>query len=129
MNKYTFSFTKTFTFDETEMTDVISSAIYDIGYWACIDNDTEVWNKTSDSLDDDHTFEDVFFEVLKSGNPVLLIDVEDVDEVWELTMDKLINGIKLTIEQNYWDGDFDNIDGEIGDIIFQMALFGEIVFG
>lgn len=129
MNKYTFSFTKTFTFDETEMTDVISSAIYDIGYWACIDNDTEVWHKTSDSLDDDHTFEDVFFEVLKSGNPVLLIDVEDVDEVWELTMDKLINGIKLTIEQNYWDGDFDNIDGEIGDIIFQMALFGEIVFG
>lgn len=129
MNKYTFSFTKTFTFDETEMTDVISSAIYDIGYWACIDNDTEVWHKTSDSLDDDHTFEDVFFEVLKSGNPVLLIDVEDVDEVWELTMDKLINGIKLTIEQNYWDGDFNNIDDEIGDIIFQMALFGEIVFG
>lgn len=129
MNKYTFSFTKTFTFDETEITDVISSAIYDIGYWCVIDNDTDVWNKTSDSLDADHTFEDVFFEILKNGQAVQLIDVEDVDDVWELTLDKLINGIKLTIEQNYWDGDFDNIDGEIGDIIFQMALFEEIVFG
>ena len=129
MDKYTFSFTKTFTFDETEITDVISSAIYDIGYWSVIDNDTDVWNETSDSLPDDHTFEDVFFEILKKGKAVHLIDVEDVDEVWELTLDKLINGIKLTIEQNYWDGDFDNIDGEVGDIIFQMALFDEIVFG
>jgi hypothetical protein len=129
MNKYTLSFTKTFTFDETEITDVISSAIYDIGYWCVIDNDTEIWNDMRDSLPDDHTFEDVFFEILKSGHAVELIDVEDADEVWELTLDKLINGIKLTIEQNYWDGDFDEIDGEVGDIIFQMALFNEIVFG
>ena len=128
MNKYTFSFTKTFTFDETAMTDVISAAIYDIGYWAVIDNDTDTWNGTSDSLPVDSTFEDVFFEILKNGDTVHLIDAEDVGEVWELTLDKLINGIKLTIEHNYWDGNFDNIDGEVGDIIFQMALFGEIVF-
>ena len=129
MNKYTFSFTKTFTFDESEITDVISSAIYDIGYWACIDNDTDIWHKISNSLPKDHTFEDVFFEILKNGHAVCLIDVEDTEEVWELTLNKLINGIKLTIEQNYWDGSFDNIDGEIGDIIFQMALFESIVFG
>lgn len=129
MEKYTFSFTKTFTFDETEITDVISSAIYDIGYWAIIDNDTDVWNETSDSLPDDHTFEDVFFEILKSGRSVQLIDGEDADEVWDLTLDKLINGIRLAIEHNYWDGDFDKIDGEVGDIIFQYALFNEIVFG
>ena len=88
-----------------------------------------MWHKTSNSLDDDHTFEDVFFEILKNGQAVELIDVEDTDEVWELTLEKLINGIKLTIEQDYWDGDFDSIDGEIGDIIFQMALFGEIIYG
>lgn len=129
MNKYSFSFTKTFTFDETEITDVISSAIYDIGYWCVIDNDTEIWHKTSNSLDDDHTFEDVFFEILKNGQAVELIDVEDADEVWELTLEKLINGIRMAIEQDYWDGDFDNIDGIVGDVIFQFALFDEIVFG
>ena len=127
MNKYTF--TKTFTYDDGDILDIISAAVYDIGYWSCIDNDTEVWHKTSDSMDDDHTFEDVFFQILKSGHAVELIDVEDVDEVWELTLDKLIHGMQMAVEQNYWDGDIDSLDGSIGDVIFQFGLFDEIVFG
>lgn len=127
MNQYTF--TKTFAYDAGDMIDVISSAIYSVGYWSCIDNDTEAWNKTSDSMDDDHTFEDVFFEILKNGQAVELIDVEDDEQVWELTLEKLIHGMQMAVEQNYWDGDIDSLDGEIGDIIFQMALFGQIVYG
>lgn len=127
MNKY--SIIKIFTYDDNDLIDVISSAIYDIGYWACIDNDTEMWNKTSGSMDDDHTFEDVFFEILKNGQAVELIDVEDVDEVWELTLDKLIHGMQMAVEQNYWNGDIDSLDGSIGDVIFQFGLFDEIVFG
>lgn len=127
MNKYTF--TKTFTYDDDDIINVISSAIYCIGYWACIDNDTEERNKTSDSMDDDHTFEDVFFEILKNGQAVELIDVENDEEVWELTLEKLIHGMRMAVEQNYWDGAIDSLDGEVGDIIFQMALFGQIVFG
>lgn len=126
MNKYTF--TKTFTYYDADILDVISWAIYDIGYWACIDNNTEVWNKMSDSMDDDHTFEDVFFEILRNGQAVELIDVEDADEVWELTLEKLVHGMQLAVEQNYWDGDIDSLDGEVGDIIFQFSLFDEIVF-
>lgn len=127
MSKYTI--TKTFTFYDEDILNVICSAVYDIGYWSCIDNDTEVWHKTSDSMDDDHTFEDVFFEILKNGQAVELIDVEDAEEVWKLTLDKLINGMQLAVEHNYWDGDVDSLDGEVGDIIFQMALFSQIVFG
>ena len=111
------------------MVGIISSAVYDIGYWSFIDNDTDTWNKTSDSMDDDHTFEDVFFAILKNGNSVQLIDVEDCDEVWDLTFDKLLNGIKLSIQNGYWTGNMDDIDGEVGDIIFQYALFNEIVYG
>ena len=127
MNKY--SVAPVFQYNDEDMIDIISSAVYDIGYWSVIDNDTDIWNTTSDSLDDDHTFEDVFYEILKSGNAVQLIDAEDSDEVWELTLDKLLNGIRLAIENKYWDGDIDVIDGEVGDIIFQYALFNEIVFG
>lgn len=127
MNNYTF--TKTFTYDDGDILDIINTAVYDIGYWACIDNDTEIWNKTSDSMDDDHTFEDVFFEILKNGQAVELIDVEDVDEVWELTLDKLVHGMQMAVEQNYWDGNIDSLDGEVGDIIFQMALFDQILYG
>lgn len=127
MNKYTI--TKTFTFYDEDILNVICSAVYDIGYWSCIDNDTDAWNKTSESLDDDRTFEDVFFEILKNGQSVHLIDVEDDEEVWELTLEKLVHGMQLAVEQNYWDGDIDSLDGEAGDIIFQFALFDEIVFG
>jgi hypothetical protein len=127
MSKYTI--TKTFTFYDEDILSVISSAIYDIGYWSCIDNDTDVWHKTSDSMDDGRTFEDVFFEILKNGQAVELIDVEDDEEVWELTLDKLIHGMQLAVEQNYWDGDVDSLDGSIGDAIFQMSLFSQIVFG
>lgn len=125
--KYTL--TKTFTFYDADILDVICSAVYDIGYWSCIDNDTEVWHKTSDSLDDDHTFEDVFFEILKNGQAVQLIDIEDDEEVWELTFEKLLHGMQMAIDQNYWDGDIDELDGSIGDMIFQFSLFSEIVFG
>jgi hypothetical protein len=118
-----------FEYNDDEMVDIISSAVYDIGYWSVIDNDTDIWNATSDSLDDDHTFEDVFYAILKNGHAVQLIDVEDDDEVWDLTLDKLLNGIKLAIQNGYWNGKIDDIDGEVGDIVFQYALFNEITFG
>ncbi len=127
MNKY--NITKTFTFYDEDILSVICSAVYDIGYWSCIDNDTDVWHKTSGSMDDDHTFEDVFFEIMKSGQAVEMIDVEDDEEVWELTLEKLIHGMQMAIDNGDWDGDVDELDGAIGDMIFQYALFDEIVFG
>lgn len=127
MNKYTF--TKTFTFYDEDILNVICSAVYDIGYWSCIDNDTDVWNKTSDAMDDGRTFEDVFFEILKNGQVVELIDVEDDEEVWELTLEKLLHGMQMAIDNGDWDGDVDELDGAIGDVIFQYALFDEVVFG
>ena len=127
MNKY--SVNATFNYDDDDMIGIISSAVYDIGYWACIDNSTYTWCETSDSLDDDHTFEDVFYAILKNGYAVQLIDVENSDEVWDLTLEKLLNGIKLAIQNGYWNGNMDDIDGEVGDIVFQYALFNEITFG
>lgn len=118
-----------FQFSDEDIVDIISSAVYDIGYWACIDNTTEHWKQISSSLPTDHTFEDVFWAVLKNGKSIIIEDAEDDDGPWELTIDKLMNGIKLAVENKYWDGDVDNIDGEIGDIIFQYALFDSIVYG
>ncbi len=128
MNKITI--TPAFKYDENDIVDVISSAVYDIGYWSCIDNDTEDWKESRNALSEqDATFEDIFFHVLQRGREVELFDVEDNEEVWKLTLGKLFNGMKLAIENKYWDGDVDSLDGEIGDIIFQYALFEEIVYG
>ena len=127
MNKY--SVNPTFNYNDNDMLDIISSAVYDIGYWSVIDNDNNIWNSMSDSLPEEHTFEDVFWSILKGGKTVTMYDAEDDEEVWELTLDKLFNGIKLAIERGHWNGKVDDIDGEVGDIIFQYALFEDIIYG
>lgn len=126
MNKY--SVNPTFKFNDDDMIDIISSAVYEIGYWGGVNNDTVTWDYARNELPDG-TFEDRMYHILKSGLSVEMFDVEDMDEVWYLTLDKLLNGVKLTIENGYWNGKMDDIDGEVGDIIFQYALFEEIVYG
>lgn len=127
MNKY--SIAPVFQFNDEDMIDIISSAVYDIGYWARIDNTTEDWQRVSSSLPSDSTFEDVIWTLLKTKQSIHIEDTEGTDGPWDLTLDKLLNGIKLTIEKKCWNGDINDIDGEVGDIIFQMSLFGEIVYG
>lgn len=125
----TYSITPEFKFNDEAMIDIISSSVYDIGYWACINNDTNEWWDARAELPKGSTFEDLMYHILKKGERILIMDAEDDEEEWDLTLDKLLNGIKLAIEQKYWNGDIDEIDGEVGDIIFQMALFNEIVYG
>lgn len=127
MNKY--SVTPAFKFSDDDMLDIISSATYDISYWGGVDNDANEWWDARSELPSGSTFEDLMYHILKKGEKVIMFDVEDQDETWDLTLDKLLNGIKLTIENGYWNGKIDDIDGEVGDIIFQYALFNEIVFG
>lgn len=127
MNKH--SVTPVFQFSDEDLVDIISSAVYDIGYWGCIDNTTEDWQRVSASLPSDSTFEDVMFTLMKNGYSVDIEDAEGYDGLWHLTLANLLKGIKLTIEHGFWNGKLDDIDGEVGDIIFQYALFDEIVYG
>ena len=125
----TYSVAPVFKYNDEDMIDIISSAVYDIGYWGRIDNTTEDWQSMSASLPSDHTFEDVIWALLKTGNSLRIEDAENDDEDYNLTLDKWLDGIELAIEKKYWNGNVDDIDGEVGDIIFQMSLFDDIVFG
>jgi hypothetical protein len=127
MNKY--SVTPTFKFSDDDMIDIISSAVYDIGYWGGIHDTNEYYEARDELNKEDRTYEDILYYMLKKGDKILMYDAEDESETWDLTLDKLLNGIKLAIENKYWDGDIDTIDGEVGDIIFQYALFNEIIYG
>ena len=64
--------------------------------------------------------------------------VEDIDEKWELDLEKFLNGFKLWVEQGLdeygavqKDGTVDccQIDAACADEIVQLALFGEVTFG
>lgn len=83
-------------------------------------------------------------EQIARGGVLMLHDIEDPNEVWELNLEKFLNGFKLWLER---DGGFAvcalddngqvsdsgidtcNIDGPAADSIVQYALFGEVVFG
>ena len=76
-------------------------------------------------------------EQISRGGALNLYDAED-DEVYELTLDKLLKGIKGAIDGSYYtdygwaDGyilDTCNVDACVADCIIQCALFEDVIFG
>ena len=75
-------------------------------------------------------------EQIARGGVLVIHDIEDPDEKWELTLEKFLNGFKLWVE----DGgdqygavqgsevDCCNIDAGCADAIIQYAIFGELMF-
>ena len=126
MSKY--SVNPTFEFSDEDMIDIISSATYDISYWGGV-HDTNEYYEARDELNKSATYEDILYHMLKKGHKILMYDIENELETWDLTLERLLNGIRMTIENGYWSGNMDDIDGEVGDIIFQYALFDGIVYG
>lgn len=81
-------------------------------------------------------------EQIARGGVLVLHDVEDPDQTWELTLEKFLHGFKLWVEsggdqygavQGETGGavvvDCGEIDAGCADEIVQYALFGELVFG
>ena len=75
-------------------------------------------------------------EQIARGGALILHDAESSDK-WELNLEKFLTGFKLWVEKGYdrygavkHDHiDAYQIDGEAADLIVQLALFGDVVFG
>ena len=76
-------------------------------------------------------------EQISCGGTLELYDSEE-DEVYELTFDKLLNGIKTAYADGYYsnygwcDGktiDTCQVDADVADTIVQLALFNEVIYG
>lgn len=74
---------------------------------------------------------------ISRGGTLILYDAES-DDKWELNVDKMLNGIEMAIKEKYYEdyywyneGELDacQIDAEVADVIVQLALFEEVVFG
>jgi hypothetical protein len=73
--------------------------------------------------------EDIMLQMLVDGKPIRLIDQEE-DKVYSLYMMRFTKGIKMSIENGFWNGnDIWDVDGLVGDAIIQYAVFGEQVYG
>lgn len=74
-------------------------------------------------------------EVISQGGKLILTDIEDPNEEWILTKEKLLKGVQKWANNKsplYLEGrgfDIGMIDADEADIIIQYALFGKIIFG
>ena len=113
---------------EEDLIDLIDAAIEGgIGYWCCIGNDTAEWDRVETEYPD-ACIDELMYRILEKEESVVLIDKESNEE-YQLTMEKFLKGIQMTLDHNMWDGDMDTADAIAGDCIFQYALFDELVYG
>ncbi len=101
---------------------VVSSFECGSNYWLGLDNSKPEWN-------DKPKGEPVATwatKLLIEGKEIHLYDIEDNNDKWILTLEKLYEGIKLFQADKHSDkDDWDSIDA---DCIIQYALFSEIVY-
>ena len=76
-------------------------------------------------------------EQISRGGELILVDSESDDE-YTLTKQKLLNGIRLAISNHYYEDykwwnsngiETYNVDADVADVIIQLALFEDIIYG
>jgi hypothetical protein len=97
-----------------------------IGYWACLYNVGEDF----DNKPKDEPTSTWCAKLLIDGKAIKFTDSEGEDEeVWVLTLAKLIKGYELNMINRPHDADIENGDATTSDCIVQYALFGDVVYG
>ena len=136
-----------------DVVDILSSAIGGIGYWGeIVPNDrqyeeTKRWlleNAEPDYDDGEICYEEVIAQILFDGKSVTVRDSEDDKESW-LSLSNLAQGIQTAFREGYYSGynwlvpdgdgfgewhlETSQIDSEVSDVIIQLAVFGQVVYG
>lgn len=111
---------------ETDIENIIVSSFEGgSNYWMGIDNSKpEFKNKPKDE-----PLSTWATKIILEGGIIQFYDIEDEEETWTLTLDKLLNSIKLNAINRSFDSDLENMDATTADCIIQYALFGEVVYG
>jgi len=120
--------------NEQRVADMVCNAFEGgIGYWAKITGYRKPENvfKWDLSFDDGKVCRYVQYPMSQNG-AVLLCDAEDSSEKWELTREKLENGLTVMADKyprHYKNWIDENDDAETADVFIQCSLFGELVYG
>ena len=133
-----------------DVVDILSSAMDGIGYWGRIVPNSEQykeakkWIRENEEPDYEISYEEVIAQMLFDGKSVTVQEIEDDKESW-LSLSNLSYGIQKAFQEGYYssynwlvpDGDgfgkwhleTSQIDAEVADVIIQLSVLGEIVYG
>ena len=124
--------------NDAEIKDILCTALEGgIGYWACLLNDDPDWvaarNKLEKEKGETPCYNEVAYEVLSTGHTIRFEDAEEDEEIYELTWEGLMEGLRMFEEERkesihtlLEDGEFDADDA---DYVIQLAIFKKVVFG
>lgn len=96
---------------------IVSALEGQSNYWAGVDNTTIEWRDKPEGM----PVSQFATNLLLDGKKVVLYDIEDENETWDLTLDKLLSGIGKAMSENR---DYE----DEADTVLQYALFGELVY-
>ena len=133
-----------------DVVDILSSAMDGIGYWGRIVPNNEQykeakkWIRENEEPDYEICYEEVIAQILFDGKSVTVRDIEGDQESW-LSLSNLSYGIRKAFQEGYysdynwlvpdgggsnkWHLEPDQIDAEVADVIIQISVLGEIVYG
>ena len=133
-----------------DVVDILSSAMDGIGYWGQIVpnnrqyEEAKKWIRENSEPDYEICYEEVIAQILFDGKSVTVRDIEGDQESW-LSLSNLSYGIRKAFQEGYysdynwlvpdgggsnkWHLEPDQIDAEVADVIIQLAVLGEIVYG
>lgn len=74
-------------------------------------------------------YEDVLMQILKDGNKLTLIDLEDGYYTKSISIDDVHNRVQKTPIRFLMDMINQNDDAETGDVVIQSVFFEDIIFG
>lgn len=132
---FNFDVIRSFHFNKTDLADMLSVMLSGISYWGVLESNADGVDPW-DSYEGE-TFEEQIANYLAAKKTLKIRDVED-GTIYELTLKKLLTGLRMWFENGYdcygfgaADGSLDIcvFDDEAGDVVVQFAIFNEIVFG
>ena len=132
MKKIEITTTQTHEFSPEDINDIIVGALEGgINYWcrkAVIKKD-EVTRDFFGVAPEDQNKVEFASDAIGYGGTLILFDAESKDH-WELTLEKVLEGIKLHCKNMCISPSalMDNYDADDSDMIVQYAIFGEQVF-
>ena len=133
-----------------DVVDILSSAMDGIGYWGkIVSNDRQYekakkWILENSEPGYEICYEEVIAQILFDGKSVTVRDIEGDQESW-LSLSNLSYGIRKAFQEGYysdynwlvpdgggsnkWHLETSQIDAEVADVIIQLSVLGEIVYG
>ena len=133
MSERTINVNLTITLTDEDIEDIVVTALEGgIGYWACLDNT----GKEFEDAPEDEPVSITAAKILLNGGRLCFYDEEDDSRPIEMTMTDLENGIvgwigycgTISLDSDHRI-DLCDLDAEGADIVFQIAMLGEVVYG